>query len=83
MAFNSLHCLPKANLGQAQRLTAHGGCEWMSEKLNMLSNVKLKSGAVLWSCHCGNVRFAVDPGNRRRGAGFSLRSCIQAHVCRC
>lgn len=24
VAFNSLHCLPKANLGQAQSLTAHG-----------------------------------------------------------
>lgn len=46
------------------------GREWKSEKLNMLSNVKLKTGPALWPCHCGNGRFAVDPGDRRRGASF-------------
>lgn len=78
-----IHCIVSQKLILAGlRVLQLTGGEWMSEKLNMLSNVKLKSGLVLWSCHCGNVRFAVDPGNRRRGASFSLRSCIQAHVCR-
>lgn len=49
----------------------------MSEKLNMLSNVKLETGLVLWSYHCGNVRFAIDPGNRRKGAGFTLKAAFR------
>lgn len=78
-----IHCIVSQKLILAGlRVLLLTGGEWMSEKLNMLSNVKLKSGLALWLCHCGNVRFAVDPGNRRRGASFSLRSCIQAHVCR-
>lgn len=52
-------------------------CEWMSEKLNMLSNVKLETSLVLWSYHCGNVRFAIDPGNRRKGASFSLKAAFR------
>lgn len=78
-----IHCIVSQKLILAGlRVLQLTGGEWMSEKLNMLSNVKLRTGLALWSCHCGNVRFAVDPGNRRRGASFSLRSCIQAHVCR-
>lgn len=56
------------------------GCEWMSEKLNMLSNVKLKSGPVLWPCHCGTGRFSVDSDAGGEELVCSLRSCIQAHV---
>lgn len=78
-----IHCIVCQKLILARlRVLLLTVCEWMSEKLNMLSNVKLKTGLVLWLCHWGNVRFAVDPGNRRKGAHFSLRSCIQAHVCR-
>lgn len=37
----------------------------------MLSNVKPRTGPVLWPCHCGNGRFALDPGDRRsRGGGL-------------
>lgn len=76
-----IHCIVCQKLILARlRVLLLAGSECLSEKLNMLSNVKLKTGRVLWQCHCGNRRFAVDPGNRSKGA--SLRGCIQAHVCR-
>lgn len=54
VAFNSLHCLPKANLGQAQSLTAHR--LWMDEwKVKYAFKCKTEdwSGIVapsLWEC---------------------------------
>lgn len=54
VAFNSLHCLPKANLGQAQSLTAHG--LWMDEwKVKYAFKCKTEDwpgivGVSLWEC---------------------------------
>lgn len=62
-----IHCIVCQKLILAGlRVSAFTVCEWKSEKLNMLSNVKLGSGPVLRQRHCGNVRFAVDPGDRGR-----------------
>lgn len=74
VAFNSLLCPANANLHQP-RVLLLAGCEWMSEKLNMLSNVKLET--LLCCYHCGNVRFAFDPDSERKGASLGLRSFIQ------
>lgn len=63
-----IHCIVCQELILAGlRVSAFAVCEWTSEKLNMLSNVKLGPGPVLWRRHCGNVRFAVDPGGEREG----------------
>jgi len=44
-----IHCIVCQKLILARlRVLLLTGCEWMSEKLNMLSNVKLKTGLVLW-----------------------------------
>lgn len=44
-----IHCIVCQKLILARlRVLLLMGCEWMSEKLNMLSNVKLKTSLVLW-----------------------------------
>lgn len=82
MAFNSLHCLPKANLGQTLRVSLRTGREWMNEKLNMLSNVKPKTGLVLSLCHQGNARLGLYPGNKKERGQFTFEEphsapCLQ------
>lgn len=81
VAFNSLHCLPKANLGQAQSLTAHR--LWTDEwKVKYAFKCKTEDwpGIVvlsLWECEI----FCWPRQQEERGQ-LQLRSWIQAHVCR-
>ena len=72
VAFNSLHCLPKANLGQTQSLTAHG--LWMDEwKVKYAFKCKTQDRPpVLWWCRSGECEICRWPGQQEGKGPFCV-----------
>lgn len=81
VAFNSLHCLPKANLGQAQSLTAHG--LWMDEwKVKYAFKCKTEDWPGIVVMSLGECEICRWPRQQQGRGQFQLEKLHSVHVCR-